>query len=334
MTHVTYEETLTRPAAAWGAVVSMALCVAVLIASEFMPVSLLTPIATDLVMTEGQAGQAISISGLFAVVTSLFIAGITRSIDRKVVLSSFSVLLVASGLIVTFAPNYTVLMIGRALLGIAIGGFWSMSTAIVMRLLPATAVPKGLAILNAGNAIAATISAPLGSFLGDYIGWRGAFFFVVPLALIALVWQWLSMPSLPPRRRSAAGNVFRLLKRRQVAIGMTAILLLFMGQFALFTYLRPFLEFRLRLLRFRLVSGALVNGTRRRGRNLEHQFAAFDAPLPDRGWYSPCHGSDNCDADSIWLGEDCRCGPPDCLGVLWHRRARRLGNLVEQGTSR
>ena len=242
MTHMTYEETLTRPAAAWGAVVSMALCVAVLIASEFMPVSLLTPIASDLVMTEGQAGQAISISGLFAVVTSLFIAGITRSIDRKVVLSSFSVLLVASGLIVTFAPNYTVLMIGRALLGIAIGGFWSMSTAIVMRLLPATAVPKGLAILNAGNAIAATISAPLGSFLGDYIGWRGAFFFVVPLALIALVWQWLSMPSLPPRRRSAAGNVFRLLKRRQVAIGMTAILLLFMGQFALFTYLRPFLE--------------------------------------------------------------------------------------------
>ncbi|WP_457579194.1 MFS transporter [Ensifer adhaerens] len=243
MTHVTYEETLTRPAAAWGAVVSMALCVAVLIASEFMPVSLLTPIAGDLVMTEGQAGQAISISGLFAVVTSLFIAGITRNIDRKVVLASFSVLLVASGLIVTLAPNYTVLMIGRALLGIAIGGFWSMSTAIVMRLLPATAVPKGLAILNAGNAIAATISAPLGSFLGDYIGWRGAFFFVVPLALIALVWQWLSMPSLPPRRRSAAGNVFRLLKRRQVAIGMTAILLLFMGQFALFTYLRPFLEF-------------------------------------------------------------------------------------------
>ncbi|WEX91058.1 MFS transporter [Sinorhizobium garamanticum] len=242
MTQVTYEKSLTSPVAAWGAVFSMALCVAVLIASEFMPVSLLTPIARDLVMTEGQAGQAISISGLFAVTTSLFIAGITRSVDRKIVLSSFSFLLVASGLIVAFAPNYTILMIGRALLGVAIGGFWSMSTAIVMRLLPQSAVPKGLAMLNAGNAIAATISAPLGSFLGDYIGWRGAFFFVVPLALIALVWQWLSMPSLPPRQRTASGNVFRLLKRRQVAMGMTAILLLFMGQFALFTYLRPFLE--------------------------------------------------------------------------------------------
>ncbi|RVO52010.1 MFS transporter [Sinorhizobium meliloti] len=242
MTNPTFGETIVKTAAAWGAGASMALCVAVLIASEFMPVSLLTPIARDLGMSEGEAGQAISISGLFAVLTSLFIAGFTRKIDRKFVLSSFSLMLIVSGLVVSFAPNYTALMVGRALLGVAIGGFWSMSTAVVMRLLPESAVPEGLALLNAGNAIAATISAPLGSFLGDYIGWRGAFFFVVPLALIALIGQWTNMPSLPPRNRRATGNVFRLLARRQVALGMTAILLLFMGQFALFTYLRPFLD--------------------------------------------------------------------------------------------
>ncbi|MBN9082931.1 MAG: MFS transporter [Rhizobiales bacterium] len=219
----------------------MALCVAVLIASEFMPVSLLTPIAGDLGITEGRAGQAISISGIFAVVTSLFIAGLTRRLDRKIVLASFSILLVVSGAVVTFAPNYAVLMIGRALLGVAIGGFWSMSTAIVMRLVPEEAVPKGLAMINAGNAIAATVSAPLGSLLGAYIGWRGAFFLVVPLALLALVWQWLSLPALPPRR-TGSGNVFKLLLRSQVALGMAAMFMFFMGQFALFTYLRPFLE--------------------------------------------------------------------------------------------
>lgn len=111
-----------------------------------------------------------------------------------------------------------------------------------MRLVPEDAVPKGLAMINAGNAIAATVSAPLGSLLGDHVGWRGAFFLVVPLALIALVWQWISLPSLPPRGRKRSGNVFRLLARRQVALGMASIFLLFMGQFALFTYLRPFLE--------------------------------------------------------------------------------------------
>ncbi|MCB1447907.1 MAG: MFS transporter [Rhizobiaceae bacterium] len=237
-----YDGRLVEPRAAWGAVLSMALCVAVLIASEFMPVSLLTPIAADLGISEGRAGQAISVSGLFAVVTSLSIAGLVKHIDRKHVLLAFSLLLVVSGLIVTFAPIYTVLMAGRALLGVAIGGFWSLSTAIVMRLVPEDAVPRGLAMINAGNAVAATVSAPLGSLLGDYVGWRGAFFLVVPLALLALTWQWTGMPSLPPRGRRGPGNVLGLLLRRQVALGMTSIFLLFMGQFALFTYLRPFLE--------------------------------------------------------------------------------------------
>lgn len=237
-----FDDGLVKSRASWGAVFSMALCVAVLIASEFMPVSLLTPIADGLGITEGRAGQAISVSGIFAVVTSLCIAGLVKHVDRKRVLLSFSLVLVVSGLVVAFAPNYAVLMIGRALLGIAIGGFWSMSTAIVMRLMPEDSVPKGLAMINAGNAIAATVSAPLGSFLGDYVGWRSAFFLVVPLALLALIWQWIGMPSLPPRGRKQSGNVFKLLLRRQVALGMTAIFLLFMGQFALFTYLRPFLE--------------------------------------------------------------------------------------------
>lgn len=68
--------------AVWGAVETMALTVSVLISTKFLPVSLLTHIARDLSLMEGQAGQAISISGLFAVITSLFIAQITAGIRR------------------------------------------------------------------------------------------------------------------------------------------------------------------------------------------------------------------------------------------------------------
>ncbi len=239
---LTYNETIESRRSAWGAVFSMTLCVFVLIASEFMPVSLLTPIATDLGVSEGNTGQAISISGIFAVFTSLFIAGLTQRLDRRVVVLALTILLMLSGIVVTLAPSYLVLMLGRALLGISVGGFWSMSTSILMRLVTNDQVPKALALLNAGNAIAATISAPLGSLLGAYVGWRGAFFLVVPVGFLALVWQWISLPTLPPRRDRATLNVFRLLRRPPVALGMAAILLLFMGQFALFTYLRPFLE--------------------------------------------------------------------------------------------
>ncbi|PDT34723.1 MFS transporter, partial [Sinorhizobium sp. FG01] len=74
-----------RPAA-WGAVFAMSFCVFALIAAEIMPLSLLTPIASDLAITEGQAGQAISVSGAFAVMTSLFISSVVGRLDRKILL--------------------------------------------------------------------------------------------------------------------------------------------------------------------------------------------------------------------------------------------------------
>ncbi|MFE0019354.1 MFS transporter [Mesorhizobium sp. NPDC059054] len=239
---VTYDKPLIEQRSAWSAVFSMSLCVAVLIASEFLPVSLLSPIAADLAVTEGQTGQAIAVSGVFAVITSLTIAWLTRRLDRRTVVLGFTWLLIISGLTVAMAPDYLTFMAGRAVLGIAIGGFWSMSTAIVMRLVNRADVPKGLAVLSAGNAIAATVAAPLGSFLGAHVGWRWAFLLVVPLALAALVWQRTSLPPLQPRREEGSADVLRLLGRRQVVCGMAAIFCLFMGQFALFTYLRPFLE--------------------------------------------------------------------------------------------
>jgi predicted MFS family arabinose efflux permease len=229
-------------AGGWGAVLALTLCVSTLIASEFMPVSILTPIASDLHLTEGAAGQAISVSGLFAVLTSLTISSLTAGIDRRVVLLGLTVLMLLSGLLVTFAPSFAVLMAGRALLGIVIGGFWSMSAATVMRLVPRDQVPGALAMLNGGNALATTIAAPLGSFLGQFIGWRGAFFVVVPLAAVTFAWQWLTLPAMPSERSSRGASALGVLRRPRAKSGMAAVALLFMGQFALFTYIRPFLE--------------------------------------------------------------------------------------------
>jgi predicted MFS family arabinose efflux permease len=231
-----------REAPAWGPVFALTLCVATLIASEFMPVSLLTPIAVDLHITEGRAGQAIAVSGMFAVPASLLISRATRGIDRRIVLMSLTILMMLSGFIVALAPNGPIFMAGRALIGIVIGGFWSMSAATAMRLVPEGQVPRALAIFNGGNALATTIAAPLGSFLGQYIGWRGAFFSVVPLAALALAWQLLTLPSMPAGDESRSGSVFRTLRTPKVDLGMIALAFFFMGQFALFTYVRPFLE--------------------------------------------------------------------------------------------
>jgi predicted MFS family arabinose efflux permease len=144
--------------------------------------------------------------------------------------------------LIALAPNYMAFMAGRALIGIAIGGFWSMSAATAMRLVPSAKVPQALAIVNGGNALAMVIAAPLGSFLGSLIGWRGTFFALVPVAAIVFVWQMISLPPLPQRERQNNGHALKLMIRPVVALGMTAVSIFFMGQFALFTYLRPFLE--------------------------------------------------------------------------------------------
>lgn len=221
----------------------MTLCVFALIASEFMPVSLLTPLAADLHVSEGLAGYGIAISGAFAVLTSLSISTIAGSMNRKTLLLLLTGLMCVSGLIVGLSSNYVVYMTGRALIGVVIGGFWSMSAATAMRLVPPQSVPKALAIFNGGNALATVVAAPLGSYLGGIIGWRGAFLCLAPLALIAMAWQWSSLPSMKATPRAAASvNVFSLLKSPLVALGMLAVGAFLMGQFMLFTFVRPFLE--------------------------------------------------------------------------------------------
>jgi predicted MFS family arabinose efflux permease len=227
---------------AWGAVLAMSLAAFALVASEFMPVSLLTPIARDLHISEGQAGQAIAISGAFALLTSLFISALAGRLDRKILLLSLTLLMIVSGTVVALASNYAVFMLGRALIGVAIGGFWSMSAATAMRLVPDHQVPRALAILNGGNALASVIAAPLGSFLGAIIGWRGAFFCTVPVAALAFGWKLMSLPAMQAERDAPPASLFKLLKRPSIALGLAAAGLFFMGQFALFTYLRPFLE--------------------------------------------------------------------------------------------
>ena len=228
--------------AAKGAVLSMALCVAMLIAAEFMPVSLLTPMAESLRATEGQTGQAISISGLFAVAASMLVTTVAGTLNRKWVLVAMTALMLLSLAVVAAAPNFAVLMIGRALLGVCIGGFWALATAVIMRLVPEAEVPRALALMFGGQAIAAAFAAPVGSYLGEMFGWREVFWALTPIVAVNLVWHIVALPSLPARQRQDFRTMFSLVKRPYFLTGLTASMLSWGSAFTMFTYLRPFLE--------------------------------------------------------------------------------------------
>lgn len=235
-----------NPVSRWGGVFAMSFGAFAVVASEFMPVSLLTPMANDLQVSEGLVGQGIAISGLFAVLTSLSVSAVTGRMNRRTLLIGLAALMGASGALVALAPGYLPFMVGRASIGVVIGGFWSMSAATAMRLVAPAQVPRALAIVNGGNALATVLAAPLGSYLGSFIGWRGAFLCLVPVSVVCVVWLWISLPSLAaPVSRTKARDIltiFTAFKDRTVAWGMAACGSFFMGQFILFTYVRPFLE--------------------------------------------------------------------------------------------
>ncbi|MEZ4704716.1 MAG: MFS transporter [Bdellovibrionota bacterium] len=159
----------------WAAVFSLALGVSGLVISEFLPIGILTPMASDLGITEGMAGQAVTATSVFAVVSSLLTAFVTRKVNRKHVLLTLSFLMLCSNLMVWVAPDFWMLMAGRVLLGISLGGFWSMAAAIAMRLVPSDSLPKALSILFGGSSFASIIAASMGSYLGGLMGWRNVF---------------------------------------------------------------------------------------------------------------------------------------------------------------
>ncbi|RBL80317.1 MFS transporter [Streptomyces cavourensis] len=227
---------------AWVAVFSLAMGVFGLLTAEYLPASLLTPMAADLGVSEALAGQAVTVTAVVALFAGLLVPRLTRGLDRRLVLLGFTVLMIASNLLVAFSSSLPMLLAMRVLLGLALGGFWGMAAAVAMRLVPARLVPRALSIIFSGIAVGTVVSVPLGSYLGELYGWRSAFLAAAAVGIVTLLFQVLTLPRMAPRKLLQTATVLQLLRRPGIAAGMTGCVLAHTGQFALFTYIRPALE--------------------------------------------------------------------------------------------
>ncbi len=227
---------------AWMAVFSLAMGVFGLLTAEYLPASLLTPMAAELGVSEALAGQAVTVTAVVALFAGLLVPGLTKGIDRRIVLLAFSTLMIASNLLVAISSSLAVLLVMRILLGIALGGFWSMAAAVAMRLVPSALLARALSIIFSGIAIGTVVAVPLGSYMGGLYGWRSAFYAAAAVGLVTLVFQLFTLPSLEPRRTAKLRTILEVLLRPGIAVGMLGCILVHTGHFALFTYIRPFLE--------------------------------------------------------------------------------------------
>ncbi len=228
--------------ATWFAVLSMAATSFALVSAEFLPAGLLTPMARDLGISEGTAGQVVTATASVGAVTAMLSNVLIGRLNRKAVLVGLSALAIASNILAAVATDFWLLLLGRAGLGIALSAFWALSVAVVARLVGANATGRGMAIVTLGVSLA-TIAAPsMGALISDWLGWRSAMAMTAGLAALAMLLQLLSLPTLPASTSNSLADVLRLTRRRGIQLGMLAILLLMTGHFAGSVYVRPFLE--------------------------------------------------------------------------------------------
>ncbi|CAN7458992.1 MFS transporter [Aminobacter sp. LjRoot7] len=226
----------------WGAVVSLSLGVFGLVTAEFLPASLLTPLAQDLGITEGTAGQAVTATAVIGAIAAPTMSIITKRIDRRHVMLGLTLLLIVSSVLAATAWSLPSLLFARVLLGMALGGFWSMSAAIAMRLVPSDVFPRAMSIILTGVSVATVCAAPIGAYVSDVWGWRTAFMLAAAVGVVTLIVQFATLPKLPPVSVSSFRSLLDVSRNPMVRVVLLVVLLTASGHFAGFTYVRAFLE--------------------------------------------------------------------------------------------
>nr|WP_315254631.1 MFS transporter [uncultured Duganella sp.] len=229
------------PAASWTAVGAVGIGAFALVTSEFLPVGLLPQIAQDLGITPGQAGLMVTLPGIVAAVMAPFTLAFAGNVDRRRLLWILLAMLAVANLTVALASSLPAALVGRVLLGIAIGGFWTIGGSLGRRLRPGAESAKATALIFSGVSVGTVAGVPVGTLLGGMLGWRMAFGAATAVALVVVAVLILALPSLKPNQAQGFGDVGSVLKLPRVQLGLFAILMIFVGQFASYTYITPYL---------------------------------------------------------------------------------------------
>jgi len=231
----------------WLAVLSLACGTFALVNTEFLPIGLLSPIAQSLGVTEGHAGLAVMLPGLVAAISAPLIMLFARKMDRRNLLLLLSATVIVANGIAVMADSFNILLIGRIILGVGVGGFWSFAIPSGRRLVSEEQGARAISLITAGVAVGTVAGVPAGAFIGDLFGWRMAFTLNAVLALVFFVLQWLALPSLPAQQSIGLRAMLGVTKVAGIRYALIIGIFMAGGHFAAYTYLEPWLRFNLHL---------------------------------------------------------------------------------------
>jgi predicted MFS family arabinose efflux permease len=225
----------------WMSVVSVAIGAFAFVTTEFLPVGLLPQIARDLGVSPGTAGLMVTVPGVIAAISAPAMMVGAGRIDRRLILLALSVMLLASDLISAFTPNFGMMLLGRAMLGAALGGFWTLALTAAGRLVREQLAAKATAMIMAGVTLATVIGVPLGTLISDLSSWRMSFIATAVLTTFALAAQAFLLPPLPSSAAVRLGDLIAVLRRAHPRKSLLMVVLVFGAHFSSYTYIAPFL---------------------------------------------------------------------------------------------
>ncbi|SPL92905.1 integral membrane transport protein [[Actinomadura] parvosata subsp. kistnae] len=233
--------TLARPLVGRLAVTSLMLGIFAIVTSEILPIGLLTAIGADFGTSDGVTGLTMTLPGIVAAVAAPTVTLTTARLDRRVMLVALMAVLAVADVLAAAATSYWVMLVSRVLVGLTIGGFWSIGAGLAGRLVPPHAVGTATAVIFSAVPLGSVLGVPAGTFIGDLAGWRTAFLALAVLALLVMAALLVLLPPLPAEQVTSPRVLLGLLRARGTVLALLATFLVVLAHFGTYTYVTPFL---------------------------------------------------------------------------------------------
>ena len=225
----------------WLPLIGLTFAVFVFNTSEFMPIGLLSDIASDLGISDARAGLLISVYAWVVALMSLPLMIIVSKSELKRLLLSVIALFVVSHVASAFAGGYYTLMLSRVGVACAHSIFWSIASPLAVRTVPDGKRALGLSMIATGSSVAMVVGLPLGRVVGLYIGWRMAFFSIAVVSAAIFVFIAAVFPRLESRGKFSVRKLPALLRNRVLAGVFVMSVLFATAHYTGYSYIEPFL---------------------------------------------------------------------------------------------
>lgn len=210
--------------------------------TEFVIMGLLLEVSTDLGVSLSAAGLLISGYALGVVAGAPLLTALTAGLSRKSVLLALMAIFTIGNAACAIAPDYGLLMAARVLTAFAHGTFFGVGSVVAAGLVAKDRQASAIAIMFTGLTLANILGVPLGTWLGQQLGWRATFSAVSIVGLFAIAVIARFVPHAPAPGRDGDWRAdFAAMARPAVLLGFATTTLGFSGVFAVFTYIAPLL---------------------------------------------------------------------------------------------